>query len=116
MKVRIKECVIIGIAIGTLLVVIAASANDKPKNVYKLTHLSTSEALITCQNGADPTIKSVSRNVIVVSCGAELKATWDGTRFTCPKGMFVWADESEAAAGKDDFAYCGAYPLQGAAK
>jgi hypothetical protein len=106
---RVKR---IGIASSiVLLAAVAAFADSKPKNVYKLTHLSTSEAIVTCQNGADPTIRKVSANALLVSCGASLKATWDGKRFTCPQGMFVWADESEAVAGKDDFAYCGTYPL-----
>ena len=76
------------IAVFTLLVAtVAVFAGDKPKNVYKLTHLSTSEAIVTCQNGADPTIRKVSATALLVSCGAEIKATWNGKAFVCPKGM-----------------------------
>lgn len=32
-------------------------------------------------------------------------AKWDGQRFTCPAHTDVWADESEALAGKD-YVYC----------
>ena len=98
--------------LASLLFATAIYANDKPRNIYKLTHLSSSEAIITCQNGADPTFKNLTGNAVMVSCGADLKATWDGKKFVCPAGMFVWADESEAVAGKDDFAYCGSYPLK----
>jgi len=88
-------------------------ANDKPKNVYKLTHLSANEAIVTCQNGADPTIKNITPNALLVSCGASIKASWDGTqkKFVCPKGLFVWPDEKEGPVSKDDFVYCGTYPL-----
>jgi hypothetical protein len=33
-------------------------------------------------------------------------AKWDGERFSCPGGTDIWADENEAIAGKDDYAYC----------
>ena len=95
--------------LASLLLASAVYANDKPKNVYKLTHLSTSDAIVTCQNGADPTFKHLTNNAVVVSCGAEIKAAWNGKQFTCPAGMFVWPDEHEE--GKQDTAYCGAYPL-----
>ena len=32
-------------------------------------------------------------------------ATWNGQHFTCPANTDIWADESEALAGKD-CAYC----------
>jgi hypothetical protein len=32
-------------------------------------------------------------------------AKWDGKRFNCPINTDLWADESEALAGKD-YVYC----------
>lgn len=81
---------------------------DKPKNIYKLIHLSPTEAIITCQNGADPTVRKTSDASIVVSCGASIKASWNGKSFTCPAGMYVWPDDP--IEGKTN-AYCGTHPL-----
>lgn len=101
--------------LAVLLLAVAANAADspaKPKKVYKVTGLSATEALITCQNGADPTFKNVTGNVVVVSCGATVKAKWDGKRFVCPDSApYVWADEGEALNGKSDYVYCGTEPL-----
>jgi hypothetical protein len=94
-----------------LFTAVCYAQSSKPKNVYKLTHLSPSEAIITCQNGADPTFKNLTGNAVMVSCGPSLRATWDGKKFTCPAGLFVWADQTEATEGKDDYAYCGAFPV-----
>jgi len=33
-------------------------------------------------------------------------AKWDGKRFTCPGGTWVWADEREAIAGSKTYVYC----------
>ena len=33
-------------------------------------------------------------------------AIWDGQRFSCADGRAIWADESEALAGKPDYVYC----------
>lgn len=85
---------------------IAIAGPTKSKTAYKIVKLSPSEAIVTCQNGADPTYKLVTSTSMLVSCGASLRATWNGTAFSCPKGMNIWADETEAIAGKDDYVYC----------
>jgi hypothetical protein len=57
------------IAVFTLLVAtVAVFAADKPKNIYKLFHLSTTEIGITCQNRADPTGRKVGE-LVIISCG-----------------------------------------------
>jgi hypothetical protein len=100
--------------LASLLLASAVYANDKPKNVYKLTHLSASEAIVTCQNGADPTFKNLTGNAVLVSCGATIRAEWDGKKFVCPASApFQWADEGEALKGSDAFVYCGTHPLLG---
>lgn len=98
---------------GALLAVIPAMAlaqSQKPKNVYKLTKLSTSEAIVTCQNGADPAIKRVSGDSIIVSCGPSIRAKWDGKQFTCPTGLYVWPDDLIPRTPRQ--AFCATYPLQ----
>lgn len=55
--------------LASLFLATVVLANDKPKNIYKLTHLSASEAILTCQNGADPTFKRLTGNAMMVSCG-----------------------------------------------
>ena len=50
------------------LIAVSAHAQQKPKNVYKVTHLSTSEAIITCQNGVQPTFKPLTKGAVIVSC------------------------------------------------
>jgi hypothetical protein len=106
-----------GILLKRIIVtcLIASSAvfaqTEKPKNIYKLTHLSRSEAIVTCQNGADPTFKRLTGNAVMISCGADLKAKWNGKEFICPDNMFVWADESESINDKTSRAYCADYPL-----
>jgi hypothetical protein len=33
-------------------------------------------------------------------------AKWDGQKFSCPVHTDLWANESEALAGKSDYVYC----------
>ena len=40
----------------------------RPKPVYKVMKLSTSEVGISCLNGGDPTGKKIG-NVLIISCG-----------------------------------------------
>jgi hypothetical protein len=96
---------------AALILTSAVYAQEKPKRVYKLVNLSPSEFIVTCANGGDPTQRRLTNSTIVISCGPSLRATWDGKKFTCPAGLFVWADQTEATEGKDDFAYCGAFPV-----
>jgi len=107
-----KQAMVLGMILASAVSASPQQKQVKPKNVYKLVPLSTSEAIITCQNGGDPTFKHLTNNTVMISCGPTLKAKWDGQKFTCPDGFFVWADEGEAIAGKDDYAYCGSYPLK----
>lgn len=102
-----KKAILAGLVLAT-----AVYANDKPKNVYKVTKLTTSEVILTCQNGADPTFKNLTGNAVMLSCGASIKAVWNGKQFTCPaEAPFIWADEPEALNGKDDYVYCGTHAL-----
>jgi hypothetical protein len=94
--------------------VFAQSPEPKSKNLYKTFKLSTSEMVFSCQNGANPMIKHLADSTIVVSCPdpTALKATWDGTHFICPPNApYLWADESEALAGKEAYVYCGVQAL-----
>jgi hypothetical protein len=50
-----------------LLFAVAVFAGEKPKNVYKLFHLSATEIGVTCQNGADPTGRKVGE-LVIISC------------------------------------------------
>ena len=54
----------------TLLLMIgsAAIASERAKNVYKTTHLSTTQVGISCQNGADPTGRKIG-DLLIISCG-----------------------------------------------
>jgi len=47
----------------------AYAQTPKLKYMYKLTHLSVTEAVITCQNGGDPTFKHLTPTAVMVSCG-----------------------------------------------
>jgi hypothetical protein len=51
-----------------LLFAVAVFAGDKPKNIYKVFHLSPSEIGISCQNGADPSGRKVG-DLVIISCG-----------------------------------------------
>lgn len=63
------RAIVIGVSASlVLLFAVAIFAGDKPKNVYKLFHLSTTEIGITCQNGADPTGRKVG-DLVIISCG-----------------------------------------------
>ncbi len=45
--------------------------------------------------------------VFMSGCGARAThAKWDGQRYSCPAGTDLWASESEALAGRDDYTYC----------
>jgi len=60
---------IIGLAASlVLLFAVAVFAGEKPKNVYKLFHLSPTEIGVTCQNGADPSGRRVG-DLVIISCG-----------------------------------------------
>lgn len=61
------------IAVSLLLVAstVAAQTVVKIKNVYKLTHLSPSEAIVTCLNGAEPTFKKLATSTVMLSCSAQ---------------------------------------------
>lgn len=41
---------------------------DKPKNLYKIMHISQSQVGVVCQNGADPTGVKMGE-LLVISCG-----------------------------------------------
>jgi hypothetical protein len=58
------------ITLATLLLLGTGYAADKPKNIYKVTHLSTTEVGISCLNGADPTGRKFG-DVVIMSCGKE---------------------------------------------
>jgi hypothetical protein len=100
--------------IVAMFVASTVSAAPKPKKVYKVTPVSDAEIIVVCSNGADPTFKAVTSGAVLVSCGATVKATWDGTKFTCPASApYVWADEGEALDHKSDYVYCGKTALLG---
>jgi len=56
------------IASFVLLFAVALFAGERPKNVYKIFHLSPTEIGITCQNEADPTGRKVG-DLVIISCG-----------------------------------------------
>jgi hypothetical protein len=58
------------VILGLLLLAAVAVAGDKPKNVYKLFHFTTTEVGITCTNSADPTGRKVG-DILIISCGKE---------------------------------------------
>lgn len=58
-----------GVVLACLLVAASAVSADKPKNLYKVTHLSSTEMVITCQNGGDPTFKHLTPTSVLMSCG-----------------------------------------------
>jgi len=63
------RAITIGIAASlVILFAVAVFAGDKPKNVYKLFHISPTELGISCLNGADPTGRKVD-SLVIISCG-----------------------------------------------
>ena len=56
---------------AALLVLTVVASADKLKNLYKVTHLSTTEFVVTCQNGGDPTFKHLTPTSVLMSCGTE---------------------------------------------
>lgn len=59
----------LSIAVVLLASAVTVASQQKVKNVYKLTHVSTTDAILTCQNGNVPTFKQLTNNAIMVSCG-----------------------------------------------
>lgn len=44
------------------------NASDRPKALYKVLRISTTEVGIVCENGGDPTGKKIGQ-LLVISCG-----------------------------------------------
>jgi hypothetical protein len=57
-------------AVCTIALLVSVAAADKPKNVYKTFHFTTTEVGITCLNGADPTGRKMG-DILIISCGTE---------------------------------------------
>lgn len=51
------------------LIVLSALAIAESKYICKVAHLGTNDIAVTCTNGADPTGKKISGNVLLISCG-----------------------------------------------
>jgi hypothetical protein len=58
--------------IVALLLVGLAIAADKPKNFYKIAHISQSVVAISCPgNGGDPAVVKNIDGVLLISCGTK---------------------------------------------
>lgn len=56
------------ILLSIVLLAGSLDASDKPKAIYKILRISTTELGIVCQNGADPTGRKLGQ-LLVISCG-----------------------------------------------
>jgi len=93
-----------------LLVLASATLLWAKPNTFKVSGVAANKISVTCLNGADPTISKQTDSELTVSCGASLKATWNGATFTCPAGSYVWPDSDEPLQ-KNSKVYCGLHPL-----
>jgi hypothetical protein len=56
------------VAVMILFCAMCDAAADRPKPIYKITRLTTTQVGISCLNGADPTGRKIG-DMVIMSCG-----------------------------------------------
>lgn len=57
------------IVLGCLLGIGIGAGAATVKSLYKVTRLTVTEFIVTCQNGGDPTFKHLTPTSVLMSCG-----------------------------------------------
>lgn len=64
------KCIHLALAVFVLAFACALVASERPKNIYKVSHISSAVVGISCPgNGGDPTVITNIDGTLLVSCG-----------------------------------------------